>query len=345
MKKIAFLLAASCLFFTCIDPVTLDIDTEQRSLVVDGVFTDSLGEQTVKISRSAIIGYGNDNILTPVPGCTVKVLDDAGNTFAFEEKDPGLYVRTMKGEPGRAYHVEISTPDGKHLRSEPSVLKPAPPIGEISTEVVESQFVNSAGNIDSEQRLLLKMGLSVADLPEKPFLRWRANGTYEFQESTLAARVCYVGSRPDLNNIKIFDTNTLANGELFDEPFLDMLLDYRFSRKYCFHVLQYAISEEEFKYWEDINDVVNIDGSLFDPPPGTVRGNIFNVDDPVEVVAGYFSVAGVRYERRFVTPDSLGLGFIEPKCGGFRPGRVRPPECSDCTVLGASSLDKPDYWQ
>jgi Domain of unknown function (DUF4249) len=345
MKNLFFIFFSALLFSTCIEKYDLNIDTEQRSIVVDGVLTDSLGDQSVEVSYSAVIGVGNDNLLTPIPGCTVRVHDDAGNSFDFVETEPGRYTREMAGEPGRSYQVEVLTPDGKTLRSNPTLLRPAPPLGEISYVVYTSQFVNSAGNIETEQRLTMNMNLSVEGMAEKPFVRWRADGMYEFQESTLAARVCYVRSRPDLNNIKIFSTKTLPGGVLFDEPFLDLLLDWRFARKYCLHVFQYAISEEEYRYWQSVDDVVNVDGSFFDPPPGTVRGNMFNANDPGELVVGYFSVSGVSYDRMFITPETLGLGFIEPKCGGFNPFRPRGPECEDCTVLGGSSTEKPAYWQ
>ncbi len=346
MKNIIILLFAALLFTTCIEEYDLYIDTEERSLVVDGVLTDSLGEQTVEVSLSAIIGYGNDNILTPVPGCTVTVFDDQGNEFAYLEKEPGVYARQMEGEVGRSYHVEVKTPDGKTLRSKPSQLRAAPPLGEVTSTVYNRDFVNNAGNTETEQRLSLEMNLNVEGLTEKPFVRWRAEGVYEFQESSLAARICYVRSRPDLNNIRIFNTSTLPDGVLFNEPFLDVLLDWRFSRKYCLHILQYAMSEEEYRYWQSVNDVVNVDGSFFDPPPGTVRGNLYNANDPNELVVGYFSVTGVSYNRQFITPATLGLGFIEPKCGGFNPFRPVPAECNNCTVLGGGgSTEKPWYWE
>jgi hypothetical protein len=276
----------------------------------------------------------------------VRVFDDVGNVFDYSEKEPGVYAREMQGVPGHAYHVEVQTPDGRVLRSKPSVLTAAPPLGDLSFMLEDRQTVNSSGNVVTEQRLLVNMNLDVQALPEKPYVRWRAEGVYEFQESTLSARICYVRHRPDLNNIKMFNTSVLPNGVLFDEPFLDLPLDWKFSRKYCLHMLQYAMSEEEYRYWLSVNDVVNVDGSFFDPPPGTVRGNVFNANDPGELVVGYFSVAGVSYARRFITPETLGLGFIEPKCGGFNPFRPRPPECNDCTVLGGGgSLEKPGYWE
>lgn len=69
MKKIFFLtllIASTIGLWSCIDEIGLNVDTEQRTLVIDGFVTDSLGDFTLKISQSSVIGIGNDNILDPV---------------------------------------------------------------------------------------------------------------------------------------------------------------------------------------------------------------------------------------------------------------------------------------
>lgn len=339
----AFLFFTAC-FVSCIDEVSLDVDAGQRSLVVDGLLSDSFSVQKIKVSQSAVLGYGNDNILTPVPGCNVHVLDDAGNSYDFPETEPGVYSKEMKGEPGRTYHLEMTTPDGKAIESHPAVLQKAPAIGTITPKVVVEDVFNQFGNLKKEERVVLHVNTSVADFTERPYLRWRADGEYEFHEMvSITSKICYVKNRVDLNNLAIFDTHQLAGDSIFDQPIINTVLDGRFADNYCFHVFQYAISKEEYKYWQAVDDILNVDGSLFDPPPGTVRGNLFNVNDPTETVVGYFSVAGVSYRRKFVKPETLGMIYIEHKCDqGFRNPY---PECSNCLLLGASTLNRPVYWE
>lgn len=341
-----FLLACLAFAFnSCIDEIKLDIDTDQQRLVVDGQIADSLQVYTVKVSYSAIIGVGNDNIQTPVPGATVTVLDDAGGSFEFTETSPGVYTKEMKGEVGRAYHLEVKTADGKSIQSKPTVLRASPPLLPASAEVIQSTTISSNGRPVSSNKLSLKMNTDVTAEAERPYLRWRAAGEYEFKENypmALNTKTCYIKDNVDFNNIKIFDTHDLAGGVLTDEPFLLTDYNYRFAFMYCFHLLQYSISKEEYRYWESVQDIVNIDGSLFDPPPGTVQGNLYNINDPREQVLGYFSVAGVAYRREFVDAISL-LFYVEPKCSSlsFRPQYA---ECRECTDIINSSLTKPPYW-
>ena len=83
------------------------------------------------------------------------------------------------------------------------------------------------------------------------------------------------------------------------------------------YFLNFSISEEEFNLLETIlKEVIDIDGSLFDPPPGTVIGNIVNVDDVNDVAVGYFSVASVSFVRNFINSNELDF-FVRPKCAGF----------------------------
>lgn len=344
-KFFGLILLASFVLNSCIDEVKLDIDNNQQRLVLEGQIADSLQVYTIKISNSAIIGVGNDNILTPVSGATVMVLDDEGGSFEFAETSPGNYSREMRGEVGRTYHLEVTTSDGKSIKSNPTVLRASPPLLPASAEVIQDITISANGRPVTANKLSVKMNTDVSGLADRPYLRWQAKGEYEFKENypmALNTKTCYIKNNIDINNIKVFDTNDLAGGLLTDEPFLLTDYNYRFAFQYCFHLFQYSISKEEYKYWQTVHDIVNIDGSLFDPPPGTVKGNLYNTNDPEEQILGYFSVAGVSYRREFM--DAISLSFyVEPKCSSlsFRP---QYSECRECLQIANSSLDKPSYW-
>jgi hypothetical protein len=343
-----FLTLMICLLIAgCIDEIRLKIDVDKKSLAIEGLISDVLDTYQIKVHYSAVLGVGNDNVLEPISGAEVMVLDDLGNVFEFFEEEPGIYQNTMQGVIGQSYHTEITLPDKTIIRSRPAMLIKAPEIDSFSTIVAEESRLNSAGNIVTNTSLTLKIDTDLSDLPVKPFLRWRVEGEYEFKENypgALNTKTCYINDRVDLNNLKIFDTRTFSGDLIFNEPLLDTPLDYRFAIQYCFHIRQYAMTEDEYLYWKAVNAVINIDGSLFDPPPGTVKGNFLNEDDVTQFIVGYFSVGGVSYKRFFANPQSLQQIYIEPKCVN---GRSRPvtPDCRDCTSAHSSSLLRPSYWQ
>lgn len=341
-----FILFAACLLLSqCVDEIDLEIDGAEPAIVIDGLISDSLQVHTIKVSNSAIIGIGNDNILTPISGAKVKVLDDEGGVFEFLENEDNAYELEFQGEIGRTYSVEVELPDGKKILSFPSTIKASPEVGEISNEIFEVPSLSSNGQTLVTNGIRLRMDLDVSDMDERPFLRWRAEGEYEILEQypgALSTKICYVKTRLDLNLIKIFDTNVLMDGKLDAESVLSTEYDYKFSDQYCFHVFQYSMDKREFNYWDQVNDIVNISGNFFDPPPGTVQGNLYNPDDPKEKVLGYFSVVGLSFKRYFVDRDKTGV-FVRERCSSS-PFQPQYQECMDCSMLFNSSTVRPDYW-
>ena len=50
--------------------------------------------------------------------------------------------------------------------------------------------------------------------------------------------------------------------------------------------------ESAYDFLKNLNDQINLTGSIFDPPPTFIRGNIQNDEDPDDIILGYFIVAG-----------------------------------------------------
>ncbi len=344
----------SCLIFfsfllclsACIDEIKLNVDTEQRTLVVDGFVTDSLGDFQLKLSQSAIIGIGNDNILDPIADATVNLMDTDGGIYPYLElaDDVGIYqLEQFKAQRGKAYFIDIVLLDGKHYQSKPSRLRSSSKIDKISYTVSENTYRNNIGDLVTEEIITLNINTDVSDAELPPFLRWRVEGEYVIREispGNLNPKRCFVTNNLDQNVISVFDANELSAGILENQEIASTIFNFRFTEKFCFHISQYAISEDEFDYWNNIKQVTEISGSLFDPPPGTVVGNIRNVDDPDEIVVGYFSVASIFFLRDFVNGDELG-STIAPKCGR----REVPFGCANCLELNNSTIEVPDYWE
>lgn len=351
MKKTFFLTIIAAFIislFACVDEIKLNVDTEQRSFVVDGFVTDSLGDFKLEISQSSVIGIGNDNILDPIPNATIQLLDTDGGSYPYEElvDDPGIYMLyNFKALRGKEYFIDIILPDGKHYQSTPSAVRSSSKINNISYEVTEETFRNNAGQLVTQDIISAKIATDVSEAETPPFLRWRVEGQYQLQENyprALSPKRCYIDVDLDLNDIRIFDMSQVNNGMLFEQVIAEAEYDFRFGEQFCFHVSQFSISEDEFNYWTSIKEVIDIDGSLFDPPPGTVVGNIRNVDDPNDVAVGYFSVASVFFKRYFVDREEVGFS-VRARCEGFF---LRTPfGCMDCLMFNNSTTVRPDYWE
>lgn len=337
----------SCLIMSCIDEIDLNVDTEQRTLVVDGFVSDNLADYTLKLSLSSVIGIGNDNILDPVPGASVKLVDNRGGEFPYVEQESGEYkLEGFAAQRLTEYMIDVVLPDGRHFQSRPSELRSSSTIEDISYEVSEQSFRNNIGDIITENVIAVKIETDLSQAASPPFLRWRVEGEYQLQEGypgALNLRRCYIKENLDLNDIRIFDATALNGSTLFDQVIVETNFNFRFADQFCFHISQYSISEEEYEYWSNIKEIIDISGSLFDPPPGTVVGNMVNVDNPNDIAVGYFSVSSAYFTRQFINSNELDF-FVEPKCStrGFRD---IPFGCTDCTDIANSTLNRPVYWE
>ena len=330
----------------CIDEIDLNIDNENQFVIVDGRISDVLDTQIVKLDLSPIIGVGNDNILEPISGASVIVKDDSGIQFVFDE-DPnnlGEYKRLMAGVTGKTYQLEVLLPDGRTIKSIPERINNPIQIDSIYSKTVTDEFINFSGNKERIDFVELYLNTTYDDT-DKPYLRWRVKGVYEFKELYPMAfnpRRCYVTEKIDFNNIAIFNGFDFTGNELNDQLMVKTQVNIRFNSLYAFTVEQYRISEREFNFWHQADQLINIEGTLFDLPPGTIKGNLYNENDPQDVITGYFSVASTTISRAFVGPEDIGY---QPQSDcttlSFRPN---PERCANCLIIFNSTLDKPDYW-
>ena len=96
---------------------------------------------------------------------------------------------------------------------------------------------------------------------------------------------------------------------------------------------QYSISQNAYRFLRLVKQQAEISGSIFDPPPATLRGNMLSLDNPDEVVLGYFIAAGETSERIYV--DRNDLTFKQ------NPAIIQ----DDCRLIPGSFVDPPADWR
>jgi hypothetical protein len=145
--------------------------------------------------------------------------------------------------------------------------------------------------------------------------------------------------------------------------------DFKLKSLYGIIVRQYALDEKGYKYWSQLKAASEGLGTLFDPQPYELRGNVFNVDDVDEPVLGYFDASAVTvnsmvvardlleeleypleqcfFERDTVpfaqVSDFLQSGYLIDTIGPFGSTYLimAPIDCSDCRLYG--TLERPKF--
>lgn len=357
MKKIHLLLAglSAMLFATCIREIDLFTDEGDLStVVVDGDFTDSPGPHQVRLTRPNKFAFSKFEFIRDA---AVYILDDVGNKAqyhlqflpgdTFYELPPGA----MPAVPGRLYHLEIVMPNGRTYRSHPQSL---PQKVESDSLIVEGRIVPRVSGTDlvvEDERAYLTVRTTVPAGANDVYLRWDAHCVYYFPELVQSGplppptKQCYVSDYFNLQNIPLLRLQNQV-GKTVDFEIGSKLVDQAFGNSLYFNVVQRSISAEAFKFWEGFAKVANPQGTVFDPPPGEVRGNIFNPNDPAEVPLGYFEVASVDTLRRKIFNGDLGQTYyVLPPCDPNQYESYSKSECFDCLILKNSTTAKPTWWK
>jgi hypothetical protein len=108
---------------------------------------------------------------------------------------------------------------------------------------------------------------------------------------------------------------------------------FRFVNKYRMDLKQYSISQGAYRFLRLVKQQAEISGSIFDPPPATLRGNMLSLDNPDEVVLGYFMAGGETSRRIYIDKNDLT----------YKQNRAIVAD--DCRVVSGAFLDPPADWR
>lgn len=359
---------------SCIVQFIPEIAEEQELMVVEGLITDQPGNNTVKLSKSLPLGEKSD--ARPVSGCIVKISDDLGNIYSLYETLAGTYITDLNfhGIVGRKYTLHINRNKGNgniSYQSSPMEMKPVPPIDSIYYE----KTVIRGKNEDLPAIDGCQIYLNTRDPENKcKFYRWDYSETWVLRLLfDVPNQTCWISNNS--YNINIKSTAAFDEVRIIRHPlnYITNVTD-RLKKKYSILVNQYSLNEDEYIYWEKVQNFTDQVGGLYDIIPASIQSNITCIENPGEKVLGYFSVSAISSKRIFIQdkfegiidhyadcvsdtlldgPDYIeGMGIsvwtlfdIKPTPFSGKP-RIRilteTKGCADCTVRGTTI--KPLFW-
>ena len=380
MPKFICLLAAVLLLGSCVDKYQPDVvSTSQRYLVVDGLI-NLRGVTTVLLSRTR-------SLSTPTPlaeaKATVTIRDDAGTSYPLTEQAPGTYASAaLTLDATRRYQLRLRTAAGREYASDLVAGKLTPPIDRLHW---------------AQERNGVQLYVDAHDATNNTrYYRWTYQETWRFS-TPYSSEFEYVNGAIKRRTDNIQDcwrteastAITLSSTARLSQDIVSkypLLLrpgnDARFRIKYSVLVQQYAQTAEEYAYWEKLRKNTESLGTLFDPLPTQLTGNVHGLTDANELVVGYVGASSLTEKRLFIdrsefpagtnfltgyekqcetpdtvylprlnTPRSLALGFTQeylPLHESFDPlgileGYTRSLAlCADCRLRGTNV--KPSFW-
>jgi Domain of unknown function (DUF4249) len=360
MKKSIILFVAIILFDSCVDRISIEVPAGGDILVVDGLITNEPGPYTVEITRAAKLDT-DLNFRKFVTAKSVAIFDNLGNSEVLTEVEQGIYKTRpngIRGVVGREYHVRIETRDGKIFESVPEKIKPVGKIDTVYYETVSFQpidaptthgfdiYMDAKGLPDSDNQLRWKFSATylVKTFPELhtvligenmvpdplPCSSFRlSNGSVlPVPGKPCDCCTCWVTQNEDKPHVS--DNQFVSNGnfkriKLGYVPFSNLY----FYDKVMIEVRQLSLSRTAFDFWKNIQAQKEGSGSLFQPPSGVVRTNIFEKNG-AEQAQGLFYAAGASKKVIFITI----------------PGTAAPaPINNSCLLYKYSTTQQPTDWQ
>ncbi|GAB3332016.1 hypothetical protein GCM10027511_41090 [Hymenobacter humi] len=290
---------------SCTDPYLPDaIKSPPSYLVVDG-FINTQGVSTINLTRAyAIASAGAPPVETQA---TLYIEDEAGGRNVLQEGVKGTYTSAaLVLSPAKKYRLRLRTQAGKEFASDFVAAKTTPPIDNVRWRVEKSELnilVNAHDDTNTTK-----------------YYRWETAETWEIH-SPYQPNVEYVNRV--MRSIRV-PYPTVCWGNAASSTILinkttalsqDVVADFRvkvlaasserFSTRYSILVRQHALGKEEYEYWELQRKNTESIGTLFDPQPVQLSGNVHALSNTGEVVLGYVGAHSVTEKRIFIAHTEL----------------------------------------
>ena len=332
-----FLLVAAC-----VDSFdTPKISFEKGLLVVEGFINSGGGPTTIRLTHTIELANEKGN---PIPElkATVTVEGDDNSRYPIAEKNNGTYSATISIiNPGKKYRIHIRTTTGKEYVSDFVSVRQSPPIDSVTW-------------IADREKNVIQFYVNTHDPENKTtYYQWEYVETWQYRADCInpldpiPKYACW--SSQGSTSIFNASSSRLSSDVISGFP---LGFIHANSEKpnivYSLLVKQYALSRAEFDYLDQMKKNTEKLGSIFDPQPSQLQGNIRSVSDPEEPVLGFVSVHSVAEQRIFLLNYKLpGWIYKIPSwyvCPPPESGPCDPsPPCADCTRRGGTNI-KPDFW-
>ncbi len=347
-RPLSLLLMSLLVLTHCKDPFVFNTNASQGQLTIDGGISNQPGPYRIKVGLT----QGTSRSPAGVTGAKLIVQDDQGQQEAYVEIGNGIYDlpgKIIQGTPGRSYFVDIILASGAHYQSTPDLLP-----GVLAEDSAWFEL-NKLNVVSSEGIPITRPVIDIffnAKLPSaSAHLRWNVSEVYRFYPTCFPTpfntcpEPCYISQAVSSSKIILASTDDLAGNQLSKVHLEQREPDNTFLSMHYFNVNQYSLSPAAHTYWSRVQQLVEHTGSLFDTPVANLKGNVFNVNDPKEVVYGYFEAAGSKTIHVGVARGFLPYDLPDP-CR-YKPGfgTSYSSECLNCLSIENSTHVQPTWFQ
>jgi len=285
--------------------------TSDSYLVIEGVINSGNLNTIIKVSKT--VKLTNKTSFNPVTGAVITVEGDKGYIYYLIDVGDGSYnsYTGLNLLPTQKYRLRVKTANKEYL-SDYVEVKQTPPIDSVGYKL---------------QNGIVNLYVNAHDPANKTrYYRWDYEETWQFHSKYESVMVldstinAIVARRPDQlvydcfgndssSHIVLFSTEKLGKDVVFQNPLTQMpLTSEKVERRYSILVRQYALTQEAFNFYQNLEKNSEQLGSIFDALPSQLNGNIHCTSNPKEPVFGYVTVSNVQIKRIYINHTTLDPG-------------------------------------
>lgn len=352
------------LISSCIDRIEIKVpDSYSSQLVVDGLITDEPGPYTVRLTKATRIEKFLEFSREDVTQANVTIIDNVGNSELLKEVTSGVYETRpdgIRGVVGREYSVRIETKEGKIYESIPDKMNP---VGEIDNLYYEYETFQP---LSAPEEYGFRFYIDTEAIPNiDNFVRWKFTGIFRVDAEPKLHTVfmCSPDPRP-CSGLVFVDGGLKRVGEctcctcwvtryetkphVSDNQFVrdgDIkrievgyvpIEFFPFQQRYRVEVKQMSLSREAYDYWRIIQPQKEGAASLFQPPTGKTRTNVF-AKYGNEEVQGLFYASSVKKRQIYLTNADVPVNLRVPRWDCEDDGTI----AESCLLAFKNSSNKP----
>lgn len=331
MKASRVLIVFMIAIASCIDPFEVSSLMPEGLINIEAFITSTPQVQQIRISRAGIYGPEIVGRNLPIRSAVVLVKDDLGNVERFfESQEAGVYQSSsdFSAKVGRSYNLDITLSEGERLVSLPERVTAVPQMDSVTYSAVRTPSTDPMNDETGVQVL----GHFQDPADEQNFYYWKMlesdfvliaepelfslPPTHPTCPRCPAPKACcarcFHKEIPRPANI-----NTVEDSD-FNGKYQSRVIAYvrdnglRFKETYRLDIEHMSVSAEGHRYLKLSDQQLRLTGSVFDPPPANIRGNVINLNRPEEQVLGYFFASDVQLLRVYIHRDRLEF-FLRPQ--------------------------------
>lgn len=281
------------------------IKAPNRFLVVEGVINATPGASTV-ILLSRTRNLQDTVVSDPERAALVQIESSGGTQYTLTESANGRYVSApLSLNASQNYRLKIRTSNGSEYLSDFVPVKISPPIDSLSWKQADAPAkdvtvyvsTHDAGNNSRYYRW---------DFTET----WQYRSVYETDMYLIGNYIHFTDSTNQIYNCWSTTPSTLIalgssvklSQDVIDKAPVAVIPQNspKIGVRYSILVRQYVLTPEAHKFFEILQKNTEQLGTLFDPQPSQLAGNIRNINNTGEPVIGFVTASTVTEKRLFI---------------------------------------------